>query len=485
MKGVRLPSTNRYNLERMFNPKVVAVVGDKKANGFMFLKALKSFLGTVYSVQIDPNEIPDIEALGYKNYHSLLEINEPMDFVIIAVPRAISPRILADCIKKQVGGVTLFTSGFAETDTEEGRKLQATLQKMAREAGLPLIGPNCMGIYHPKLGLRFTPDQWAGEGGKVAFISQSGTHLSYFSTMGPLHGIKVTKSVSYGNAIILDSPDYLDYFIQDPDTQAIAMYIEGVKDGQRFQKSLKAAAQRKPMVIWKGGVTEEGTRATSAHTAALAESPLVWQALIRQVGAIQAIDVEDIIDILKAILYMKPVTGYRLGLVSLSGGQSVAIADAFATEGLSAPRLSQSSYDELSQFFTIIGSSYRNPFDLSLGNLSIDSLSRVLKVLDRDENIDAVALELSTMFLSRRWNGDPKFIDELVKILVDFKSQSRKGLVTIIVAGAREAMALQARERLVAHDIPAYPSFARAAQAMRKVIDYYRRQAGLPVIGYK
>ena len=474
-------SNNRSSLDRMFNPKVVAVIGDKKANGYGFLKALKTFKGTAYSVQIDPTEIPNIEALGYKNYLSLMDIKEPVDFVIIAVPRQAAPRVLADCIKKGVGGVTLFTSGFAETDTDEGKKLQDTLQKMAREANLTLNGPNCMGLYRPKLGLRFTPDQWVGEGGTVAFIAQSGTHLSYFSTMGPIHGLKVSKSVSYGNAIIMDSPDYLDYFVQDPDTQAIAMYIEGVKNGRRFMDSLKAASRKMPVVIWKGGLTEEGTHATSAHTAALAESPTIWRTLMRQCNAVQVSNLEEIIDTLKALLYMKPVTGYRFGLVSLSGGQSVAITDAFATEGIKVPRLSQSSIDELSQVFTLIGGSYRNPFDISAFTLSIENLNKLLNVLDKDENIDAIALELSTMFLSRRLEREPQFIDSLVQALVDFKARSSKGVIGIVIAGAKEALSLEFRGRLVAGNIPSYPSFARAAQTMRRVVDYHRRRAGMEV----
>ncbi|MBI4286982.1 MAG: CoA-binding protein [Chloroflexi bacterium] len=470
-------STSHFNLDRMFNPKVVAVIGDKKANGYMFLRALKSFPGPVYSVQIDPNEIPNIEALGFKNYHSLMDIAEPVDFAIIAVPRNVAPRVVADCIKKQVGGVTLFTSGFAETNTEEGRKLQDTLQSMAREGSLCLNGPNCMGIYHPKAGLRFQPDQWTGQGGSVAFIAQSGTHLSYFASMGPLHGLKVSKSISYGNAIIMDSPDYLDYFVKDPDTKAIGMYIEGVKNGRRFVESLKAAAEKKPVVIWKGGLTEEGTRATSAHTAALAESPTLWRALIRQYGAIQAANLDDIIDILKGVLYMKPVAGNRVGLVSLSGGQSVAITDAFATEGLKVPQLSQSSIDVLGQYFTLIGGSYRNPFDISAATLSIENLDRLLNVLDKDNNIDVIAMEISTMFLSRRWEKEPKFMDDLVGALKDFKARSSKGMITIVVAGAKESLALDMREKLVAQDIPTYSSFARGAQALRKVIDYHRRKS--------
>ena len=170
-------SNVQRGLDRAFNPRTVAVVGDKRAMGYLWLRSMSTFQGKVYSVQIDPNEIPGIEELGVPNYSSLLEIPDEIDYVVCAVPRQISPRVVADCIEKGVGAVTLFTSGFAETETEEGIQLQKQVGEMARSApggGLLLIGPNCMGIYNRRLGLRHSWDQPAGDAGNVGFISCCG-----------------------------------------------------------------------------------------------------------------------------------------------------------------------------------------------------------------------------------------------------------------------------------------------------------------------
>ena len=144
---------------------------------------------------------------------------------------------------------------------------------MALEAGMPLIGPNCMGIFSPAAGVRQNEDQYHGESGPVGFIGQSGTHTVYTSTtLNVVHGIKLAKSVSFGNAAVLEAADYLDYFAADPAVEIIGMYIEGVRDGRRFVRSLREAAAKKPVLIWKGGQTEQGARAAASHTASLAAS---------------------------------------------------------------------------------------------------------------------------------------------------------------------------------------------------------------------
>jgi acyl-CoA synthetase (NDP forming) len=144
-----------------------------------------------------------------------------------------------------------------------------------------------------------------------------------------VHGVKCSKTISFGNAVILDAPDYLDYLANDVETQVIAMYIEGVKDGPRFLASLKAAARKKPVVVWKGGVAGAGSRAVYSHTASLATSPAIWDAAMRQAGVIQTESLDDTIDVVKALSYSKPVTGKRMGLIAMTGGQSVVITDAF------------------------------------------------------------------------------------------------------------------------------------------------------------
>ena len=464
-------------LDRAFNPRVVVVIGDKQAEAYRWLRSLSTFQGEVYSVQIDPAEIANIEALGIKNYLSLQDVPGEIDYIIVAVPRVVAPRILEDCIQRGAGGVSFFTSGFAETGTEEGIRLQEVMARRGREANLNLVGPNCMGIFNPRIGLRFTLDQEAGRSGRVGFIAQSGTHLSFMSTVGPLNGIHLTKGVSYGNAIVLDSPDYLDYMLKDSETEIIGLYIEGVKDGRRFFRSLREVASKKPVLIWKGGETEEGTRATASHTASLAESPQVWQALIKQSGAIKVGNLEEMIDTLQGLLYFKRPRGDRVALVALSGGQSVIITDAFARAGLRVPDLTPESYRELGEFFNIIGGSYRNPFDVSPTMSALDNLTRILNILDRDDNIDSVALEVSSLFMFRRWEKDSTYLDTLADTLAEFKSRSSKPFFIILVAGNREVVAVEARERLVAREIATFPSFRRAAEALERVVNYYGSRA--------
>jgi len=467
-------------LRRVFTPRSVAVVGDKQALGYMWLRNMRNFEGPVCSVQIDPKEIPGIEALGIPNYHSLLDIPGEIDYVVCAVPRAVAPRIVADCVKKGVGGVTLFTSGFAETGEEEGIRLQEEIARLARDSGLVLVGPNCMGIYNPALGVRQSPDQPAGESGSVGFISQSGTHAINFSLLGAAHGVRISKSVSMGNGAVVDVSDYLEFLAGDEETRIIALYVEGVGDGRRFFRVLRETAQRKPVVIWKGGQTEAGQRGAASHTAALATASAVWEALVRQAGVVSADSLDETVDAVEAFLYLKPGTGHRVGLMAMTGGQSVVIADAFAGDGLEVPLLTASSYEKLGSFFNIIGGSYRNPLDIG-GTIgwggSIGNLVRVLDILNADERIDAVALEMGSGFIARRWQADPKALEEALDALAAYQKRSPKPFLTIMHPGHVEAIVAELRERVTARGVACFASFERAARALRRFLDYHRLRA--------
>ena len=472
-----------HDLKRALAPKSVAVVGSKKADGYMWLRNYSTFTsGPLYSVQIDPNEIPGIEALGVKNFASLVDVPGDVDYVMLAVPRQVAPRVLADCAKKGVGGVALFTSGFAETGEEEGIRLQEQCLQIARDGDLTLIGPNCMGLYNRRLGVRQSGEQGAGEAGDVGFISQSGTHAINFGLVGEQHGVRVSTSISIGNAIILDVPDYLDYLADDAETKVIAMYIEGVKDGPRFVRSLQRAAAMKPVVVWKGGVTDAGARATASHTGSLATSQAVFGAIVRQAGALEAHSLEDTIDVVKALLYAKPATGRRMGLMAMTGGQSVVITDAFVGAGLEVPRLSASSYEELKSFFNIVGGSYQNPLDMG-GTIgyggAAGTLERLFGILEADENIDAIAMEMASGFLARMWAANPSSLDGMLDTLSAHKERSAKPFVAVLQPQHVEDVVRQARVKVQERGIAVFASFERAARALRRAIDYHRFRAGL------
>ncbi len=472
----------KHDLKRALNPKTAVVVGSKKADAYMWLRNYSAFTGQLYSVQIDPNEISGIEAMGVTNFTSLMDVPGDVDYVMLAVPRPVAPRVLADCAKKGVGGVALFTSGFAETGEEEGIRLQDQLLQIARDGDVSLIGPNCMGLYNRRLGIRQSAEQGAGEAGDVGFISQSGTHAINFGLVGEAHGVRVSTSISIGNAIILDVPDYLDYLADDAETKVIAMYIEGVKDGPRFVRSLKRAASMKPVVVWKGGVTAAGARATASHTGSLATSQAVFSAIVRQAGAVEANSLEDTIDVVKALLYAKPARRGRMGLMAMTGGQSVVITDAFVQAGLEVPRLSGASYEELQSFFNIVGGSYQNPLDMG-GTIgfggSRETLDRLFGILDRDANVDAIAMEMASGFLARMWASNPGSLDGLLDTLAAHKERSPKPFVAVLQPQHVEDVVIQARKRVQERGIAVFASFERAARALARSIAYQRFRAGM------
>jgi acyl-CoA synthetase (NDP forming) len=453
-------------LDRAFNPRCVVVVGDKAP--FMWLRSQSEFTGKLYSVQIDPQEIEGIKALGVENYTSLLDVPDPVDLAIVAVPRAVAPRVLEDCIGKEVAAAHFFTSGFAETDTEEGLKLERLLTERAEQADFHLIGPNCMGIFNPGVGIRQTGGQYTGVSGPVGFIAQSGTHAIAFSQEAHLHGVDINKSVSFGNGVVLDSAGYLEYFGRDPDIKVIGMYLEGVRDGRRFFQVLREVSSRKPVVIWKGGRTEEGGRAIASHTGSLAVPQAIWEAAVRQCGAIKVASLEELVDTLKALLYLSPVRGDRVAVTGGSGGQSVAIADVIAEAGLRMPLLTQESYDELATFFSLIGGGYRNPIDT--GNVNRREMKRILEILERDANIDNIVLLLTARM------GTGGLVDRDIDLMTTIRERSPKPVMAILSLSFSPGDVEQAGniiQKFQQGGVPAFIALERGARALKNTLDYY------------
>lgn len=461
-------------LNRIFHPKVVAIVGDKRLNNnYMWLRSMSTFQGKLYSVNIDPNEAAGIEALGITHCKSLLDIPEEIDYVYVSVPREVIPRVLDDCIRKKVGGVALFTSGYHETNTDEGRRLAEQLTQVATQAGLNLIGPNCVGIFNPRLGVRNAPELYHGEGGPLGFISQSGRNLVDLAAYAGLHGVKVSKGVSYGNAYIFDSPDFLEFLLADEETRLIGMYIEGARDGRRLFEVLREGAGKKPILIWKGGLTPPGARATASHTGSLAESAAVWEAVLRQCGAIQAEGIEDLVDVSKLLMSASPLKGPRMGVISLNGGQCVAMADTFTRAGLEVPPLSEAASRRLAPFSGLIGASLKNPIDLGLPWYIPQTLGPLLEVLGEEEGIDGVAMELPTLVLQLADGLAPGFSQQLFDTILGFQKRFHKPFLVILPPSPAEQKEIEVRDLLMRQGISSFNSYFRCGRALKKVADYY------------
>jgi acyl-CoA synthetase (NDP forming) len=250
-----------------------------------------------------------------------------------------------------------------------------------------------------------------------------------------------------------------------------------VRDGKRFLDSLRGAARRKPVLVWKGGRGEEGYRAISSHTGSLASTPVLWDSLVRQCGAVRIDNLDEMVDCMKTILYVNPPHGTRVALVAQSGGQSVVIADAFTRAGLTAPLLSQSTYQQFASFFNTIGGSYLNPLDISWHAPSIKDSVRILDILSTEDNVDTLVAELSLPFLSQIWDFYPPYQDDLVAALAEFRARCPKAFLVVVSAGQLEEEALNLRNKLRDKGVPSFPSFDRAAKALAKVAEYHKAQS--------
>jgi len=478
------------NLKRAFTARVAVVVGERKKRDFMWLHAFDKFKGTRYSVQPDPEDGAAIEALGIKNFRSIAEIPEPIDYVLASVPRQIAPQTLAECIAAKVPGLAFFTAGFSETGEQIGFELEAEMKKIASQSDIAVVGPNCMAISNPSLGMLNSAHLRAGEPGDVCFISQSGTHTVSFGLQAPGRGIKVSMAASIGNALILDAVDYLEVMAAEPTTRVIGMYLEGVGGGRRLFEAIKRITPRIPVLVWKGGMTEAGAHATFSHTGSLATPGAVWRTVMRQSGAVEVVGLEAILDAIELLTRARPVTGRAMALVAMTGGQSVMISDTFARHGLEVPRLSESTYAEFKTFFRTIGGSYRNPLDAASTLRSSptgeeNNLDRVLDILDRDPVIDAIVMEHrpGLGFPSSRNKIDAKQSIPTLNKLASFAQRARKPFAVAVESDhvspdmkgeVVEATIALARER----GLPTFNTFERAAGAFEVAVEYFERAGG-------
>ena len=376
-------------LHNLFNPKSIAIVGLPRGMkmGKLFLMALQDqgYPGHIYPVHPEAGEID-----GLKTYPNISAIPGPVDLAIILVPHHRALPVVKDCTAKGVKGAVLFTAGYKETGTDEGKALEEELASIARSSGMRLFGPNCMGIYCPKTGLSFFPEL-SKQPGPVGFISHSGSLANIIGRMGYQKGVHFSKAVSLGNECDLTSADLLTYLGDDPETGVIGAYLEGIKNGSYFLRALKNASRKKPVILWKVGLTPEGGRAAASHTGALGGSSQIWEAVIKQGGAIPVKGFDILLDTLMGFSLLPPNLGDRMAILSGPGGLAVAAAEACGNAGLRLAEISPETRTTLSEFVPPTGTSLRNPIDVGLSaSLEIQIYTRAAKALAADPGVDAI-----------------------------------------------------------------------------------------------
>ncbi len=464
------------DLDFIFHPRAVAVVGvsnEKPGAGHAYIHALRDYgyRGNIYAVNPRGGE-----TLGLKIYHSLSEIPEPVDHVISVIPAQFTPGLMHDCAAKGVKTVHFFTSGFSELGSEEGNHLQAELLGIARQNGIRVLGPNCMGMYCPATGLSFSinlPEQhFPRESGHIGFFGQSGGYSIYFVQEAGQRGLRFSKAISFGNAADLNECDFLEYFAEDAETKIITTYLEGVRDGRRFFRALEKAAARKPVIVFKAGTTDSGRRTAASHTGSLAGSSRLWESLLKQAGAIQVHSIEEIADIALLFTLLSPPKGRKLAVIGSGGGASVQAADECARAGLELPSLPTTTRQRLREIYsTESGHIFTNPVDTLMKPELMPETMRAIAGLDEvDMLLLHVAYDTWALF-------DKKLITEpTIKAMVGAATSTGKPVVVALSACASaesRKLAMEASQRLFQAGLPVFPSTARAATALSRFISYY------------
>jgi acetyltransferase len=388
--------TQVEGLEKLFNPSSIAIVGASNElykSGSRFFKGLMDlgYRGDLYAV--NPNE-PIV--FGKSSYHSVLDIQDPIDLVIVAVPAVIVPQVLSDCSKKRVKFTIVHSAGFSELGAD-GKELEKEMLKHAGSGSTRIIGPNCMGIYSPRARINTITQGLVADDdvGSVVFVGQSGWVTENVILLGHERGLRFSKVVSIGNQSDLTIEDLVDFFADDLQTRVIALYAEGIKRGRDFIRIVQRASRLKPVIIWKGGYTPGGSRSASSHTGSMAGNGIILNAVLTQCGAVIANGLEELIDLM--VGFNTPVfsEGNRIGLLVEAGGGAVSGCDAAETLGLKIPQLSQDAQREITAVLQGIIPPFaapRNPVDIvwSPAQNAIPLFEKCSEIMLRE--IDALVL---------------------------------------------------------------------------------------------
>ncbi|MHA1276170.1 MAG: CoA-binding protein [Candidatus Helarchaeota archaeon] len=377
-------------------PPLISLRGEFNGVG-MFISAFRhsTYSGQIYL--INPKYAGKLKEIkGYPLYASVSDVPEKeLDYVICSIKAKYVADLIKECLTKNVKFVTIFSSGFSELLRDDSRKMEQELQELIKGTQTRLIGPNCLGALCPKSGITFNPVASSIEG-NIAFVSQSGGVATTLCEIQRKRSLYYSKGLSFGNQIDLSCLDLLRYYGQDSDTDVIGMYLEdlGQADGGEFIQEIRKITKQKPVVIWKGGQTAAGARATASHTGAMAGSLKLWKVAISQAGGRLVLTSQEFWDLLHLFSCIIPNNrlprGKRVAIIVPGGGASVEITDTFSRFGFDVPILQPEIQDKLKEIFPPVNTGFRNPVDTGAVGFIIDTVIKSIRYIDKDPNIDSI-----------------------------------------------------------------------------------------------
>jgi len=446
-------------LERLFKPESIAVVGasryPKKVGHAVLNNLLKAgFRGRLFPVNPQAEDI-----LGLKCYRSLSEIKAHIDQVVVAVPaRHVTP-VIKEAVSLGVSSAVILTAGFREAGPE-GLRLEEELREIIRKGNIRILGPNCLGIINTENNLNATFAAGMPPKGRISFFSQSGAIGIAILDWAIGNRIGFSKFISLGNKIDLNEIDFLEYFMDDPQTDIILGYIEDVVDGRRFIDIAKRVTKKKPVILIKSGGTGAGARAASSHTGALAGSEVAFDAAFKKTGIIKAGSIQELFDSAMAFYSKRLPEGKRLLIITNAGGPGILAADAAERSGLDLPLLPSKLLQELRSFLPGNASLY-NPIDI-IGDADSERYRRTLLSIIKEDFFDGLVVILTPQAMTD--------VEEVAKTIIEASELTDKPVIACFMGEARVREGL---ELIKSKGIPSFSYPETAVGAFRRLWDYY------------
>ena len=378
------------DFNRLFFPRAIGIIGASynPAGGGFFARSMKGkFKGKTYL--FNPR-LAGKTLYGEKVYSSILEVSEPIDYVIIAVPASSVPHVLNEVGQMSVPFCTIFSSGFREVGNED---LENQIIDTARKYNVRIIGPNCIGVYNPKGGLFFAYEQ-SRKHGNFGGIFQSGGIAQNISQLIVSYGLYASKLISIGNSLDLSPVEFLEYFLNDEYTKIIGLYIENlrsVEQGRKFMDVVKKCnLNRKPVILWRAGYGEATKKAILSHTGGLAGNNEIWNAVGKQTGSCITSNSNELAALASAFNLTRLPNSRNVGVIGIGGGSTIEAIDILEKYNLTIPPLSEKSINKMKRFVPDVNTSLSNPIDLGGTGVQPNIYYRTIIALDKDPNISSI-----------------------------------------------------------------------------------------------
>jgi acetate---CoA ligase (ADP-forming) len=453
------------DLSFIANIRSIAIIGASKKRNYFFLRTFHdSFNGRIYAIKPGAEKIDEFPDVDVYERVSDVPDDEPVDFVFIEIPREHVPQAIRDCAAKGVKLAAIFSSGFADASTDEGRALQAEVLEAA--AGVTrVLGPNCMGMYYPRLGIRWRASLPI-EHGTTGVMAQSGGLCNLLIHGLTTEGMPISKAFSIGNAADINAIDVISYFKDDPETAMIAIYLEGIPagKGQQFMDVLQGC--EKSVIMIKGGRTATGSRAIKSHTATLAGDFAIWDAAIHQAGGILVDTFDDIMNVGKFLFTIGRKQVSTTCMMTLSGGYGVICSDTLSSHGIVLPAFSEKTRQTLVNLLTASGTSINNPIDIGAFMYEVDKLEAILDVVLDDDGIDGVIFEIVPVYIAAQMKGEP-LGTALPAMLERIKQRHEKPIVSIIENVGFPEIKQGLKHDLMTLKIPVYDEIMQVARTFK------------------